>query len=59
MRKKIKNKKTPGALKNVMQERQAGCKRNNLRAGEGKQLSVARTKQQEVEEDAGVIRQNN
>ena len=39
-----------------MQENQNGCKRNNLRAGEGKQLSVAMTKQQEEQEDTGVQR---
>ena len=37
-----------------MQKSQNGCKRNNLRAGEGKQLTVARTKQQEDEEDTGL-----
>ena len=55
MRKKWKlKKKPPGALKNVMQESQNGCKRNNLRADEEKQLTVVRTKQQEEEEDTGI-----
>ena len=47
-------KKTPGALKNMMQESQNGCKRNNLRADEETQLTVARTNQQEEEEDSGI-----
>ena len=38
-----------------MQKSQNGCKRNNRRAGEGKQLTVARvTNQQEKEEDTGL-----
>ena len=37
-----------------MQKSQNGCKRNNLGAGEGKQLTIARTKQQETEEDTGL-----
>ena len=53
MKKKGKEKKkTPGALKNVMQESQNGCKKNNLRADEDKQLiKLLRTKQQEEEEE--------
>ena len=47
IRKIYATKKTPGSLKNVMQERQNGCKRNYLHADEEKQLSVLRTKQQE------------
>ena len=39
-----------------MQKRQKCCKRNNLRAGEGKQLTVARTKQQEEEEEDTSLR---
>ena len=35
---------------NAMQEGQTSCKRSNLRADEEKQLSVARTKEQEGEE---------
>ena len=35
---------------NAMQEGKTSCKRNNVRADEQKQLSVARTKQQEEEE---------
>ena len=37
--------KTPGALKNVMEESQNGCKRYNLRADEEKQ---------QEEEDTGI-----
>ena len=41
---------------NAMQEGQTSCKRSNLRADEEKQLSVARTKQQEEEEDTSIRR---
>ena len=42
MRKNIEtNLKMPGALNNVMQESQNGCQRNNPRAGEEKELTVA------------------
>ena len=54
--KKIETKKenARGSEERETQESQNGCKRNNLRACEGKQLPVARTKQPEEEEDTGL-----
>ena len=37
-----------------MQESQNGCKRNNLRADEETQLTVARTQKKEEQNDSGV-----
>ena len=47
--------KTTGALKNVMQEGQNGCKYNSIRAIE-EQITVARTKQQEEEKENSGVR---
>ena len=43
-----KTKKPTGVLKNVMQEDQKGCKKNNIRAEE-EQIAAARTKQHKNE----------
>ena len=52
--KKKKAKKLTGVLKNVIQEDQKGCKKNNIRAEE-EQITAARTKQREdEEEDTGI-----
>ena len=49
-----KTQKPTGVLKNVMQEDQKGCKKNNIRAEE-EQVTTGRTKQQEdEEEDTGI-----
>ena len=44
-----RQKKPTGVLKNVIQEDQKGCKKNNIRAEE-EQKTTARTKQREDEE---------
>ena len=49
-----KAKKPTGVLNNMMQEDQKGCKKNNIRAEE-EQITAARTKQHEGdEEDTGI-----
>ena len=49
-----RQKKPTGVLKNVIQEDQKGCKKNNIRAEE-EQITAARTKQHEhEEEDTGI-----
>ena len=50
-----KTKKPTGVLKNVMQEDQKGCKKNNIRAEE-EHITAARAKQHEDEEEYTVIR---
>ena len=51
--KTVRTKKTTGVLKNLTDD-QRGCKKNNIRAEE-EQISAARTKQHEdEEEDTGV-----
>ena len=50
-----KTKKPTGVLKNVMQEDQKGCEKNNIRAEE-EHITAARAKQHEDEEEYTVIR---